>query len=354
MADSVASAPDTPHDVPSERRHLTRLDGCRGIAILAVMMGHMLPIGRAQWGGNVAISAVGMAIFFALSGFLIVSLLLRDDSVVPFLIKRLFRILPLAWLYTLVVIAGQGASWDVIAANLLFIANAHKAWLTYAPHFWSLSVEVQFYGFVALLVAIGGRHALWLLAPLALAVTGWRIGHHTTFGSQTFDRIDEIMAGGTLALLVAKQWRMPARMRSSGIVLALFLLLFVGMLAPVVEVFPVIAYARPYIATLLVGLSLTMGDGLLARVLAGRVLGYVARISYALYVLHPLTYSGWMGSGDAAVRYTKRMVSFILAFSGAHVSTFYFEQPLTLLGRRIADRWSRATGNAAQPAVGAA
>ena len=325
----------------SGHHHLARLDGCRAIAILTVMMGHMLPVGRAEWGGNVAISAIGMAVFFALSGFLIVSLLLRDDAVVPFIIKRLFRIVPLAWLYTLVVIAGQGASWDVIGANLLFFANAQKAWLAYAPHFWSLSVEVQFYGFVALLVAIGGRRALWLLPPLAIAVTAWRIGHHATFGSHTFDRVDEIMAGGTLALLVAKRWQPPLWARSPAIVLVLFLVLFFGMLKPVVAAFPVIAYARPYLAALLVGLSLTMHDGALARMLGGRVLGYVARISYALYVLHPLTYSGWMGSGNTAVRYTKRIFSVLLAFAGAHVSTFYFEQPLTRLGRRIADRWSR-------------
>ncbi|WP_322964767.1 acyltransferase family protein [Sphingomonas fuzhouensis] len=325
----------------SSGRHLGRLDGCRGIAILAVMTGHMLPFGRAAWGGNVAIAAAGMAIFFALSGFLIVSLLLRDDAVIPFIIKRLFRIVPLAWLYILVVIAGQGASWDVVGANLFFFANVSKFWLSYAPHFWSLSVEVQFYAFVAVLVAFGRRRALWLLPVLAMAVTAWRIGHHTTFGSHSFDRVDEIMAGGTLALLVARRWQPPRWATRPAIVLALFAMLFVGMLAPVVSGFPWIAYLRPYLATLLVGLSLTMRDGAFARLLGGRVLGYVARISYALYVLHPLSYAGWMGSGNVAVRYTKRIFSILIAFGGAHVSTFYFEQPLTRLGRRIAARWSR-------------
>lgn len=341
-------------DRPSAGHHLARLDGCRAIAILTVMLGHMFPVGRAEWGGNVAISSIGMAVFFALSGFLIVSLLLRDDAVVPFIIKRLFRIVPLAWLFTLVVIAGQGASWDVIGANLFFFANTQKAWLVYAPHFWSLSVEVQFYAFVALLVAIGGRRALWLLPPLAIAVTAWRVGHHATFGSHTFDRVDEIMAGGTLALLVAKRWQPPRWARSPVLVVGLFVLLFFGMLKPVVAAVPVIAYARPYLATLLVGLSLTMGDSALARILGGRILGYVARISYALYVLHPLTYAGWMGSGDVAVRYTKRMFSLLLAFAGAHVSTFYFEQPLTRLGRRIADRWSRPVRGAPHQVAGVA
>ncbi|WP_440980132.1 acyltransferase family protein [Sphingomonas pseudosanguinis] len=321
---------------PEARAHLAALDGWRGLSILGVMAGHMLPLGPVAWGGNVAVAATGMALFFTLSGFLITRTLLRDDAVVPFVIKRVFRILPLAWLYILLVIAGQGAPWSVILPNLLFYANASEATLAYAPHFWSLSLEMQFYAFVAVLVGLGGRRALWLLPPLALAVTAYRVVHHVPFGVATLDRIDEIMAGATMALAIHHGWRPSAWAARPVVILGLIAVLTLGMLEPVVARFPYICYLRPYMAASIVGLSLAMERGWLARLLGGAVLRYIARISYALYVLHPLTYAGWMGSGDVAVRYTKRIGSFVLAFAGAHLSTFYLEKPLTRLGHRIA------------------
>ena len=338
MHDQVARPlQEVVHPAPAGRgSHLVALDGWRGLSILCVLAGHMLPLGPAVLGGNTAIAAVGLALFFTLSGFLITTTLLRDDAVVPFIIKRLFRILPLAWLYVVVVLGGLGAPWSVILANLLFYANASEATLAYAPHFWSLSLEMQFYAFVAVLVAIGGRRALWLLPVLALTVTGYRVLHHVTFGVQTLDRIDEIMAGATLALAIHHGWRAPARAAPTAVILGLVALLALGMTDPVTAHFPYICYARPYLAASIVGLSLGLERGWLARLLAGRLLGYIARISYALYVLHPLSYAGWMGSGDVVVRYTKRIGSFLLAFGGAHLSTFYFEQPLTRLGHRIA------------------
>lgn len=318
------------------------------------MMGHMLPVGPARWGGNAAVAATGMALFFGLSGFLIVTSLLRDDAVVPFIIKRLFRILPLAWLYALIVVGGQGASWSVLSRYILFVANDSEATLAYAPHFWSLSVEMQFYGFVALLVAIGGRRALWVLPVLAIGVTAARIGRHMVLGVETLDRIDEIMAGGTLALACARQWHPPAWAARPGVILTLLAVLTLGMTTPMLVHGPVIAYVRPYLAALLIGLSLRMPQGRFCAILTGPVLRYVARISYALYVLHPLTYAGWMGSGDVRVRYTKRMVSLLLAFGGAHLSTFHFERPLTRLGQRIARRTERASADRDGEMVGTA
>ena len=56
------------------------------------------------------------------------------------------------------------------------------------------------------------------------------------------------------------------------------------------------------------------GDGAPRRrtTLTGRTLAYLAQTSYALYVVHPLTDSGWMGHGDVMLRYAKRMGSFIV------------------------------------------
>jgi peptidoglycan/LPS O-acetylase OafA/YrhL len=54
-------------------------------------------------------------------------------------------------------------------------------------------------------------------------------------------------------------------------------------------------------------------------------LAYVAAISYALYILHPIVGWGWLGSGSKAIKYAKRIPELVAVFGLAHLSTFYFE-----------------------------
>lgn len=76
--------------------HLAVLDGWRGISILAVLATHLLPLGPKPWGLNETFGPFGMALFFTLSGFLITRFLLHNDSITDFLIRRFFRVVPLA------------------------------------------------------------------------------------------------------------------------------------------------------------------------------------------------------------------------------------------------------------------
>ncbi len=63
---------------------------------------------------------------------------------------------------------------------------------------------------------------------------------------------------------------------------------------------------------------------------------YIAEISYALYVLHQATTLGWLGSGDTkAFVYLKRPLCMLLAFSGAHLSTYFFEMRMNRIGKAI-------------------
>jgi peptidoglycan/LPS O-acetylase OafA/YrhL len=74
-------------------------------------------------------------------------------------------------------------------------------------------------------------------------------------------------------------------------------------------------------------------------------LGYLAKVSYALYVIHPMTKAGWLGDGDVIVRYTKRMGSFMMTFLFAHLSTTYYEKYWLNLGHRLAARAEGASAS---------
>ena len=99
----------------SERNRIPMLDGWRAISILLVMAGHLLPLGPSWLGLNELSGAAGMAIFFCLSGFLIVTFLYQGMPVPVFLQKRIARIVPLAWTAVLVLVLWQGASSEQIA-----------------------------------------------------------------------------------------------------------------------------------------------------------------------------------------------------------------------------------------------
>jgi peptidoglycan/LPS O-acetylase OafA/YrhL len=312
------------------------LDGWRGISILLVLAGHMLPLGPKVLQLNAAVAATGMSLFFILSGFLIVSMLVKNDNVVCFLIRRVCRILPLAWSFLILVLLlnhANGAAWE---ANLFFYANLPPFYLSYTNgHFWSLCVEMQFYAAIATFVALAGRRGLLLVPIACLLVTAARIAFGVEISIVTWWRIDEILAGGCLALAFTSG---PVTNAVKSLPYFTPFLVAPLLLASCHPAFGALNYARPYLAALLIGSTFFRPSDRLQRLLCGRRLGYVAEISYALYVIHPLTFSGWLGQGDVIVRYTKRAGSFVFSFFFAHLSTRYYEKYWIALSHRIVAR----------------
>jgi len=78
-----------------------------------------------------------------------------------------------------------------------------------------------------------------------------------------------------------------------------------------------------------VGASLTGAPAFLNRILVSKPMAYVAEVSYALYVIHGVLSATWLGSGERLEKYLKRPLLFGATFALAHLSTFYFEQPIT-------------------------
>jgi peptidoglycan/LPS O-acetylase OafA/YrhL len=317
---------------------IAMLDGWRALSILSVMAGHWLPLGPKAWQLNAAVAASGMALFFTLSGFLITQLLYRDDRFGPFLIRRLARIVPLAWGAILLLVLAFPENRPLLTANLAFYSNLPPSRLMDGgQHLWSLCVEVQFYACIAAIVALAGRRGLYLLPLLALAVTGLRIYAAQPISIVTWHRIDEILAGATLALTVIHlQTRERAPRLPSWTPLALGVLL----LASAHPALPYLNYARPYLGAATVGTSLYAAPNWMRRLWTGAPARYVAEVSYALYVVHGVLAATWLGGGDVSkvARYARRPLLIAATFAVAHVSTYYYERRFIDLGRRLAGR----------------
>lgn len=336
------------------------LDGWRGISILIVLAAHLLPLGPSSWFLNHAVGLLGMSLFFTLSGFLITLSLIYRPLVKPFLIRRLCRILPLAWLFLMVALPLGGAELGDYWSHFLFFANSPGVELTtWTEHFWSLCLEMQFYLLIALLFGWLGRASFGLLPVMAFAVTGTRIAHGVTDAIVTFYRLDEILAGACLALLLRYWGQQPGGLKAvlpqkalPGLMAGLAGLLLLschGLGGP-------LQYLRPYAAAALVGTTILasameIGPGRVERFLTQRWLGYVGKVSYAVYVLHPLATYGWLGAGDGLVKYAKRPLVFAVTFALAHLSTFYYEAHWMTWGKAWSRRLERKQELGGAPAL---
>ena len=162
----------------SRRGHITALDGLRGLAVIAVLFFHA---------GKLPGGFLGVDLFFALSGFLITSLLLTEVEstdridLLAFWARRFRRLLPAVVLLLVVVtvittiiasVPERAATIDdgpwvqVYLANWHSIAGGAGYWASFDlprmfGHLWSLAIEEQFY-------------VVW---PMIVALVAWRSRH---------------------------------------------------------------------------------------------------------------------------------------------------------------------------------
>ena len=316
------------------KNRLPVLDGWRGIAILLVLFGHLLPLGPKMWHMNATIAATGMVIFFNLSGFLITNILLHNQNIVTFLTKRFIRIVPLAWLTLAITFSLTPVDPKVFLPHFLFYANWGSPMSLIGPtsHFWSLCLEMQFYTAIAGLVLIFKKKSLYILPLFCLVITMYRWYNEVGIAINTYYRLDEILAGCTLALIFDSSHTRIKAFLSKCNPFLLFLLVLISA-HPQGGIF---MYFRPYFSMAMVGTTLfNERPAILNQWLTGKFLLYIATISYALYVIHGGLRYTWLAEGDKVIRYLKRPLFFLVTFALAHLSTFYFEKKWIAFGKKI-------------------
>ena len=134
-------------------KRIPSLDGLRAISITFVVLGHLEKWKHISLRVPKPYGALGVHIFFVISGFLITKLLLREHehtatiNLRDFYIRRAYRILPAAIVYllTVTILFWHQVRWYDIAAAAFYVANMQTSLPWMLGHLWSLSIEEQFY-----------------------------------------------------------------------------------------------------------------------------------------------------------------------------------------------------------------
>ena len=297
---------------------LPEVQALRAIAVLGVIAYHL-------WPGVVRGGFAGVDVFFVISGYLITAHLLREQlagrlGLSRFYARRIRRLLPAALLVLAVATIGTLAllsigRWPQVLREIIASTVYAENWVLAADsldyfalnnaaspvqHYWSLSVEEQFYLVWPLLLilgsAIGARLTarrgaiasvlgLVLVASLASSIVlGVTRPAPAYFGTHT--RAWEFAAGGLLAVFLVRTAARPVlRSALSWIGLAMVaaaLLLYNGSIP-----FPGVAAVLPVAGTLLVIAAGNPRSRLAPwRLLSLRPVQVVGDLSYGIYLWH--------------------------------------------------------------------
>ncbi|MCP2259804.1 Peptidoglycan/LPS O-acetylase OafA/YrhL, contains acyltransferase and SGNH-hydrolase domains [Streptoalloteichus tenebrarius] len=303
----------------TRRKHIAALDGLRGVAIIGVLLFHA---------GHLRGGFLGVDLFFALSGYLITDLLLREVaatgtvSLPSFWARRLRRLLPalavvLVGTTLLVWALGTPAERSLalsdgpwVQANLVnwhLIAESAGYWDRFGParvfgHLWSIAIEEQFYLVwpVVLVLLARGRRALGtrlaLVAGLAsvvsLALMALLVNpaDPTRVYTGTDTRAFSLLLGALAASPPVRQWISFLRGRANlvlvPLLVGLLLSWFVVDGTGSASLFQGGLFLHSLVSALVVALCAQAPDAPVSRLLGVSPVRWIGEISYSLYLWH--------------------------------------------------------------------
>lgn len=346
------------------------LDGLRALSIIAVVWHHSPGdswLTRSLPGSRFGF--LGVDLFFVISGFLIVTLLLRERasagaiSLKNFYVRRSLRIFPLYYglilAFALFYLFRDDARAIAFRADLPYLLTYLTNWHHAAGMFaitWSLAAEEQFYLVWSAVERFLARFAVAVLAGLMLvsqlihlgaidgflhAAFGWApdepgMLRETTFmpillGVALAHALHHRPAYERLALVLGGRYAAPA---------VLILLLCAAQFLPDdIRGWP--RLAMHLLMVLLLAAAVLREDHALAGLLRFGPLARIGVVSYGIYLLHHIGLGGGQRIGAVIgmhLPHQNFLVGGLLAWALAELSFRFYERPFLGLKRRFASR----------------
>jgi rhamnopyranosyl-N-acetylglucosaminyl-diphospho-decaprenol beta-1,3/1,4-galactofuranosyltransferase len=332
-----------PSGVFVKKPYFSALDGLRAISVFLVISYHVRT--KSPWLAQIP-GQLGVDIFFVISGFLITTLLLREQEtsgtidLVAFYTRRVFRIVPVYLLVLGVYVAGcyySPSKWQLLKSALPHYLTFTNEFVHFdAPYgsSWTLGIEEKFYLLWPLLyfVVLRGRArliAIMSLYPLLIGLLSFRMGRSYS-GLLVGCALAIFLSGPRTAGLRRVLSDVPVSMVAGTLILGFYLVsrderftfLFSWMVGALVA-------------------SLQLNDSWLRRALSAEWLTWIGRRSYGMYLIHGLV----LGAVESIVRPTNsaRQVSTVVLTFAASASIAepifrFVEEPARRYGKALIER----------------
>lgn len=341
------------------------MDGLRGFAVAAVLVAHL----EAHYGSG---GMVGVDVFFALSGFLITTLMLEEHnrtgrvSFRGFYRRRAARLLPALAVFLLATVLAvsvtgidEGVTLKAVPAVTVYAANwwiatGHNA--AALGHTWSLAVEEQFYLVWPLLLVAAMKVSRRLVGLLALAGTVTALLQRLTVceaGScvtrvyhSTDTRMDQLLLGALTAVAfnTGILRHVPRRIGSAAgagalVALAVFVASSTSWSSHWYDTIGMTITAG--LACVVIAAVLVDPAGWFAAGLSWRPLAVLGMTSYAVYLWNAL-FLVLLRDGTSMPVWTRGLCMIALTAAAAAISWRFVELPI--LRRARAGRGLRDAG----------
>lgn len=343
------------------RSRFANLDGLRCLSIAAVIWHHGPGFGRTDLLGS---GQTGVTLFFAISGFLITTLLLRERrhgaiSLRGFYIRRSLRIMPLYFAVLGLYVVLVGLTSAETPAGRTFFGNL-PYFVTYTSNWfvggagtfgfaWSLATEEQFYATWPLALRyLGVAAGAGLLSVVLAIVIGFHLlGHQAApAGPLWLTILLSIQMAICWGCLVGVGLDSRAGFRVASRVLGHrhTPVVLLALVAATLSISGTSTVPVHLLLAALVASCVIREDNSLAAILRLPLFVKVGAVSYGMYLLHGLVYnvldviharypSGWDAHG---------LTGFVLAFAAttgvASVCFRYVETPFLRLKSRFGAR----------------
>lgn len=291
-------------------RQFRLLDGLRCISILAVLWHHSP--GAELFPSLSHRGYLGVDLFFVISGFLITTLLLREQdtkgtiSIKNFYVRRTLRIFPIYYTYLALLLiwytVRSHPNLDWYIQYLPYYVSYTTNWIPIGEDHpferaWSLAVEEQFYLiWPALLLSLTNRNVLMVFAAtfviVSVPVSSWALAHEINPYWGNMVPFRTILMGCVLAILMHRRptYEFIARLcghHYTALVVAIAICILIAIPGRIVGLW---GFALHLLMAALVATSLINDRNILAPIFTARIVVLIGTISYGIYVFHSQLY----------------------------------------------------------------
>ncbi len=291
--------------------HLKGLNGLRAIAALCVVISHMrsgFPELIEPSHNLIAVADYAVTVFFTLSGFLITYLLCLEKekggiNIRNFYTRRILRIWPLYFAYLFIAIIviyfeSPGKLPGSLPYYLFFAANVPTILASHLPHlaqYWTLGVEEQFYFFWpwiikrsrSIMKGIVIFTGCFLAVKIICRIIYFETGNIFLLRSIVINRFECLSFGAMAAVLCIQENKTFFKIVTHKIMQLVCWLSLPLMGLNLFHVTPLLDHDLVTLVTIVLIVNLAFNDNTLLS-LENRFFDLLGRISYGIYIIHPL------------------------------------------------------------------